>query len=63
MNKQQKQLKKTGMKSINGGASTQIAPIQHGKFAFQPPDAAIRRLKDNGSKSWKITKRHPAHGK
>lgn len=60
-NKQQKLLRKLGLKSVNGGASTVISKIEHGKFAFQEPAIAIKRIKQDGKNCWKITKRHPSH--
>ena len=43
----------------NGGANPIISPIQHGKFAFQEPAKAVQRKKAEGSKSWRVTGRHP----
>lgn len=60
-NKQQKQLRKNNMASCNGGAYTTIRTIEHGPRAFLPPDAAKARLKERGSRSWKVTGRHPAN--
>jgi hypothetical protein len=61
MNKQQKYLQKNGLASCNGGASTVISAISHGSWAFQDPAQAVERKKSRGSRSWKISKRHPAN--
>lgn len=61
MNKQTRQLRKLGLSSRNNGESTVISPMAHGKFAFQEPAIAIERKKREGVRTWKITKRHPAH--
>lgn len=61
MNKQQKQLKKLGLASCNGGDSTTVNKINHGAYAFQDPAVAIDRKKRNNVRTWKITKRHPSH--
>lgn len=58
-NKQQRQLQKLGLASCNGGESTTISKINHGPHAFQEPAIAIERKKRNGSRTWKISKRHP----
>jgi hypothetical protein len=60
MNKQQKQLKKLGLASRNGGAGTTVTKINHGAYAFQEPAVAIDRKKRNNVRTWKITKRHPS---
>ena len=53
MNKQQKQLKKLGLASCNGGDSTTINKINHGAYAFQDPAVAIDRKKRNNVRTWK----------
>lgn len=62
-NRQQKLFRKKGLKTINNGASTVVSNIEHGKYANQPPDVAIRRLRESGSNSWKVTGRHPANSR
>lgn len=59
MNKQQKQLKKLGLASRNGGESTTISNINHGAYAFQEPSVAMERKRRNNVRTWKTTKRHP----
>ena len=60
-NKQQKQYGKLGFKTQNSGASHTSSVLVHGSDAFLKPCEAITRLRNQGSKSWKITKRHPNH--
>lgn len=60
-NKQQKAFKKKGLASRNMGPNTQVSPVNHSTRAFMKPDVAIAVLKESGSRSWKITKRHPAN--
>lgn len=63
MNKQTKRLKKLGLKTKNMGPSTAETKIEHGAGAFYPPDKAIAEKKKNGSRSWRISKVHPANPK
>jgi hypothetical protein len=58
-NKQQKTYGKLKLKTGNGGASPLISVLEHGADAFLKPEQAIKRLKERGSRSWKVTKRHP----
>lgn len=44
----------------NGGANPIIANVTHGKYAFQDPAKAIERKRANGSRSWRVTGKHPA---
>jgi len=44
----------------NGGANPIISPVTHGKFAFQDPAQAVARKKANGSRSWRVTGKHPS---
>lgn len=60
-NKNQRYLAKRNLSSVNGGAFTTISQINHGTRAFLEPAQAIDRLKERGSRSWKISKRHPAN--
>jgi len=60
-NRNQRYLARKGLSSVNGGAGTTISNINHGSKAFMPPDVAIQNLRNSGSRSWKISKRHPAN--
>ena len=44
----------------NGGANPILSPVVHGRFAFQDPAQAVARKKANGSRSWRVTGKHPA---
>lgn len=61
MNKQTKAGKnaKTPFCVRNGGANPIIAPVVHGKYAFQEPAKAVQRKKADGSNSWRATGKHP----
>jgi hypothetical protein len=58
-NKQQRKYSKLKLKTQNGGANPIIGALEHGENAFLQPSQAIALLKKNGSRSWKISKRHP----
>jgi len=62
MNKQTKLGKNTKPQFCvrNGGANPIISPVSHGKYAFQEPAEAVQRKKANGSRSWRVTGRHPS---
>ncbi len=60
-NKQQRTFSKLNIKTRNGGASPIIEKLEHGPAAFLHPSQAIARLKEQGSRSWKISKRHPSN--
>ena len=44
----------------NGGANPIIANVTHGKYAFQDPAQAVARKRAQGSRSWRVTGKHPA---
>ena len=43
----------------NGGANPILSPVVHGRFAFQDAAQAVSRKKVNGSRSWRVTGKHP----
>jgi len=62
-NKQQKRLSKLGLKTKNGGATTQESKIEHGPRAFLKNCQARAALTSKGGSCWKVTKRHPSNVK
>lgn len=62
-NKQQRKYRANknalGLKIGNGGASPRVETLEHGENAFLHPSQAIQLLKKRGSRTWKISKRHP----
>lgn len=60
-NRQTRKFRKMGLCTRNNGASTTVEEVKHGKMAFMAPDQAARWNKENGVRTWKVTKVHPAN--
>lgn len=61
MNRQTKRLSQIKQCTRNMGADTKVFDVAHGNGAFLAPDRAKNRLKDRGSRTWKVTGRHPSN--